>query len=325
MTISQYCAAAPDNRRMISVNITGDVLLDRGVKILIDTFGIDGVMSGVDPVFSSADYTIINLECPATDIIAPAEKRYVFRADPNLLFGLHTMGVTHAGLANNHALDQGDAGFIDTMENLEKSGIASVGVVKGILDGVLPEIIEENGVKIAVFAMNMIEVTSSDRDSNGTGPCEVSPELMQSSIKSFHQRHPEFHIVLFLHWGEEYSLFPTEEQTAFAHALIDDGAAAVIGCHPHVLQSVEVYRGRPIAYSLGNLLFDQAMPETQTGLIITLNFGYDSMTGATLHRIRQIKGAPHLAGEMKLNLGIDRMILPSGLFQIESFHVPIKK
>ena len=314
MPISQSCAAALDNRQMISINITGDVLLGRWVERALNIVGVEGVMKGVAPVFRSADYTMINLECPVTDIVSSAKKSHVFRADPSLLKGLRSVGVTHAVLANNHTLDQGDAGFIDTVRNLAKAGIEAVGVAKGNPETVSPEIIEKDGIKIAVFAVNMIKVSSQVRKPSEIGPCEASEEDMRAYVRSFHVLHPEVHVIVFLHWGEEYSLFPTEEQTAFAHALIDAGAAAVIGCHPHVIQGVEVYHGRPIAYSLGNLLFDQDLPETQTGLIITLVFGQDSMTGVTLHKVRQINAAPHLAGEMKLDLSIDRMILPSGLF-----------
>ncbi len=302
------------NPAVLTLNIGGDVFLDRGVKSLIDMAGLGGVMSGVTPLFSSGDYTLINLECPVTDIVAPAIKSYVFRADPALLKAMRSIGITHAGLANNHTLDQGETGFIDTIQNLAKAGIAAVGVAKVKAGEASPEIIEKNGLKVAVFAMNMVEITVLDKASKEAGPCDASTENMSASVKSFHREYPGIHAVVFLHWGEEYSLFPTEDQVNLAHSLIDAGADAVVGCHPHVVQGIEVYHGRPIAYSLGNLLFDQTLPETQRGLVVTLSFGQDSITGITIHRIWQMMGTPHIEGELKLDLNSDKVMLPSALF-----------
>lgn len=316
LPIAQTCTAAPDGRQ-ISINITGDVLLDRGVKTLIDIAGVEGVMKGVAPLFSSADYTLINLECPATDIVAPANKRYVFRADPVLLKGLWAVGVTHAGLANNHTLDHGESGFKDTAANLVKAGIVPFGAVTGKASGSSPAIIEKTGIMLAVFNVNMVEVSQHEGKGGEAGPCEASMEELITSVKSFHDELPEIHIIAFLHWGEEYSPFPTEEQIVFAHELIDSGADAVIGCHPHVIQRVEVYHGRPIAYSLGNLLFDQAMPETRRGLIVTLEFARDVITGVKLHKVEQISGAPHLAGSMTTDINADKTIMPSIFFREE--------
>lgn len=150
--------AAADSGQRLSIHITGDVLLDRGVKTLIDMVGLEFVLKGVAPLFSSADYTLINLECPATVVIDPANKRHVFRAEPALLKGLRSASVTHASVANNHTLDQGEAGFIDTIDNLTKTGVIAVGAAKKNARGIKPEIIEGHGIKLAVFAMNMIEV-----------------------------------------------------------------------------------------------------------------------------------------------------------------------
>jgi poly-gamma-glutamate capsule biosynthesis protein CapA/YwtB (metallophosphatase superfamily) len=308
-----HCLAEVHDEHAMTINITGDVLLDRGVKELIDVHGMSGVMGKVAPLFASSDYTIINLECPVTDIVAPKRKTYVFRSDPVLLQGLRSIGVSHANLANNHALDQGEAGFVDTIKNLTKAGISTVGVVRGREEVIEPEIIEKDGVKIAVFAANMVEIKSSENATNAQRPCEASSTIMLSAVSAFHHEHPEIHEIVFLHWGEEYSLFPTDNQASFAHNLIDAGVDAVLGCHPHVIQSVEVYHGRPIIYSLGNLLFDQSLPVTLNGLVVTFNFEKDCFQSATLHTIKQDNGAPQLEGKIKLDLEKDKMILPSEL------------
>jgi poly-gamma-glutamate capsule biosynthesis protein CapA/YwtB (metallophosphatase superfamily) len=312
-----FCLAEVRDDRVASINITGDVLLDRGVKKLIDVAGVSGVMSEVASLFSSADYTLINLECPVTEIVAPGKKTYVFRADPWLLTGLRSAGVTHAGVANNHTLDQGESGFADTVKNLARAGITAVGVINGEANAVRPEVIEKNGVKIAVFAVNMVEIKSSDNVVKQARPCEASSAAMLSAVKSFHGEHPEIHEIVFLHWGEEYSLFPNDDQVYLARRLIDAGADAVVGCHPHVIQGVEVYHGRPIVYSLGNLLFDQSLPETQHRLVVTLFFGKDSLEKAILHPIKQIGCMPHQDAERRLDLKKDKTMLPSEIIYNE--------
>jgi len=312
-----FCPADVRDDHVVSINITGDVLLDRGVKKFVDIAGVSGAMSEVATLFSSADYTLINLECPVTEIGAPRKKSFVFRADPALLTGLNSVGITHASVANNHTLDQGEAGFVDTIKNLAKAGITVVGAVKGRAEAVEPEIIEKNGVKIAVFAVNMVEIKSSYNVVKEARPCEASSAAMLSAVKSFHREHPEIHEIVFMHWGEEYSLFPKDEQVFLARSLIDTGVDAVIGCHPHVIQGVEVYHGRPIVYSLGNLLFDQSLPGTQHGLVVTLFFGKDSLEKATLHPIKQIGCAPHQDGERRLDLKKDKTMLPSEIISNE--------
>jgi poly-gamma-glutamate capsule biosynthesis protein CapA/YwtB (metallophosphatase superfamily) len=311
------CPAEVRDDHVVSINITGDVLLDRGMKKLIDVAGVSGAMSEVAPLFSSSDYTLINLECPVTEIVAPRKKTFVFRAEPALLTGLNAIGVTHAGVANNHTLDQGQAGFADTVKNLTKTGITAVGVINGEADAVRPEIIEKNGVKIAVFAVNMVEIKSYDNVAKKERPCAASSAAMLSAVKSFHREHPETHEIVFMHWGEEYSLFPKDEQVFLARSLIDAGADAVVGCHPHVIQGVEVYHGRPIVYSLGNLLFDQSMPETQHGLVVTLFFGKDSLEKVILHPIKQFGCMPHQDAERTLDLKKDKTMLPSEIIYNE--------
>jgi poly-gamma-glutamate capsule biosynthesis protein CapA/YwtB (metallophosphatase superfamily) len=313
-SLGQGQAAALDCHEEISLNITGDVLLDRGVRSAINRVGVEGMMKDLIQLFSSSDYTLINLECPATDIIKPSNKQYVFHADPTLLLSLRDIGVTHVNLANNHTLDQGKEGFIDTISNCAKAGIAPVGVCKGKAGAIDLALIEKNRIKLALFAINMVEVKTPDVKSIGTGPCEASSDAVYATVKDLHQGHPEMHVIVFLHWGKEYSLFPTEDQSTFSRSLIDAGADVVVGSHPHVIQGLEIYHGRPIVYSLGNLLFDQTLPETQKGLIITLVFGKDSIKDITLHQVRQIIGAPHIAGELKLDLSRDKIILPSELF-----------
>ena len=108
--------------------MTGDILLDRGVRKRIEAAGIDQLFSpAIDSLFCSSDFVIGNLECPATHIKAPAFKKFVFRAEPEWLTALRKHGFTHLNLANNHSIDQGRRGLTDTYTNIRNAGMTPIG------------------------------------------------------------------------------------------------------------------------------------------------------------------------------------------------------
>ena len=110
------------------ITLTGDILLDRGVRQVVEQKGIDQLFSAeIDSVFRTSDAVVGNLECPATKIHAPVFKQYIFRAEPEWLGDLKRHGVTHLNLANNHSIDQGRIGLMDTRENIIKAGMTPVG------------------------------------------------------------------------------------------------------------------------------------------------------------------------------------------------------
>ena len=99
----------------LNIVFTGDILLDRGVRQVIEHRGVDHLFSdGIDSVFRSAQIVVGNLECPATKIDAPVFKRFIFRGEPEWLNTLQQHGITHLNLANNHSIDQGREALIDT-------------------------------------------------------------------------------------------------------------------------------------------------------------------------------------------------------------------
>ncbi|MEE3391838.1 MAG: CapA family protein, partial [Candidatus Cryptobacteroides sp.] len=106
----------------VEVLFTGDILLDRGVRQRIEHIGIERLFSkGIESLFRQADYVVGNLECPATKTIQPNFKKFVFRAEPEWLSTLREHHVTHLNLANNHSIDQGRAGLVDTWQNIRKA------------------------------------------------------------------------------------------------------------------------------------------------------------------------------------------------------------
>ena len=123
---------------------TGDILLDRGVRTVIDKRGPDHLFSrSMDSLFKASQVVVGNLECPATNIKAPVQKRFIFRAEPEWLTVLRKHGFTHLNLANNHAIDQGRQGLIDTKENIRKTNMTPIGAGYNMKEAAQPVLLTD--------------------------------------------------------------------------------------------------------------------------------------------------------------------------------------
>lgn len=257
----------------LSICFTGDVLLDRGVRKSIErNGGVDYLFKDVKELFKSSDAVVINLECPLTDSETPINKKYIFRGNADWGENLKNNGVTHAALANNHSIDQGRTGLLDTYQNLQKSGLESVGYGKNKAEACHPTIIKKGNIKVALLNSVLVPLENWVCLDNEPGICQASINELSDKIKDIKREDPSCHVVVILHWGAECHLSPDPIQRREARKLIDSGADAIIGHHPHVIQEEEIYKGKPIFYSLGNFVFDQTRPNTDEGLIVRLTF-----------------------------------------------------
>lgn len=205
---------------------------------------------------TSADLTAGNLEMPITTRDQPAEdKTYIFRGKPEALTGLVHAGIDVVSLANNHTLDHGIDGMLDTRKYLDEYGIAHVGAGNNAEEAYAPVIKESNGIKVAfVGTSRVLPVTTWKATPYQAGLAEsYAPE---QTLQAIEEVEDEAHItVVLVHWGIERSDSPEPYQLDLARRYIDAGADLVIGSHPHVLQGFEQYNGKWIAYSLGNFVF----------------------------------------------------------------------
>ncbi|MHB8157922.1 MAG: CapA family protein [Desulfocucumaceae bacterium] len=257
------------------VSVVGDVLLASGVGSAIASLGANYPWQDVSRVLSYADITIANLECSVSDRGVPVpDKQYTFRASPGTLEGAANAGVDVFTLANNHVLDYGQEAFIDTMNNLRKNNIDFAGGGTNEDSAYSPVIIEKKNKKFAVFSFSKV-IPSTDWIAAGGKPGIASgfnERLMFKKIREFDGKVDE--TIVCLHWGEETDEFPNKEEINLAHRLVDAGADVVIGHHSHVLQGVEVYKGKLIAYSLGNFIFTSSSQRARQGAILQIS--YDS-------------------------------------------------
>jgi len=267
----------------VSIVFTGDILLDRGVREVVEHHGMNTLFSpDVDGVLRQSQIVVGNLECPATKIKAPVFKRFVFRAEPEWLQTLQRHGFTHLNLANNHSIDQGREGLMDTYRNIRKAGMTPVGAGRTMEEATQPVLLTRQPRNVWLVASLRLALENFSYLSDQ--PC-VSQEPMESLLQRVHQlrqRDPQAVIVVSLHWGGEHTLKPVPRQRLEAHRLIDAGADVLVCHHTHTLQTIEDYRGHKIFYSIGNFIFDQQRPLNSEACMVRLKVDKKSLDVETL-------------------------------------------
>jgi poly-gamma-glutamate synthesis protein (capsule biosynthesis protein) len=265
------------------VVLTGDILLDRGVRQAIDRHGMDHLFSaGIDSVFREAQVVVGNLECPATHIEAPVFKRFIFRADPEWLPALKKHGMTHLNLANNHAIDQGREGLMDTWRNIKEAGMVPIGAGANMAEASRPVLLASAPRR--VWLVPSLRLALENYAYLPDRPC-VSQEPMDSLLERVHRLRQEDStavIIVSLHWGGEHTLQPVPRQRMEARQLVMAGADVLVCHHTHTLQTIEDFRGRKIYYSIGNFIFDQQKPLNSRACMVRLRIKKDGLAVETV-------------------------------------------
>lgn len=246
-------------------------------------------------LISAADLAVANLEEPAPDAWTYHAHGTVFTGDPALLAGIARAGIDVVSTATNHIGDGGRVGILQTLAHLDAVGIRHAGSGANLVAARRPALVTVGGVRVAFLAYDAIPPASYFATATTTGSAPLVASYVRSDIAAAHRAGADV-IVVYPHWGTEYTRGPTSFQRSMAHLMIDAGADLVIGNHPHWVQAVEVYKGRPIWYALGNLTFDQAWSEpTMEGISLELTFD-----GSRLVQVRML---PHvLVGAVQPNL-----------------------
>ena len=234
--------------------------------------GVDALFSsGIDSLFQSSNYVIANLECPVTKIRERVFKRFIFRGEPEWLPSLRHHGITHLNLANNHSIDQGRRGLLDTQEQIKKAGMIPIGAGRNMEEAAEPVLISTNPRH--VWVVSSLRLPLENFPYLPQKPC-VSQESIDSLImhvERLRAADKNCYILLILHWGWEHHFKATPQQREDARRLIDVGADAIVGHHSHTLQTIETYRGKPIYYGIGNFIFDQRKPMNSRACVVELS------------------------------------------------------
>lgn len=269
----------------LTVTFTGDVLLDRGVRKVIDRNHGDAnclFSASIDSVFNASQLVVANLECPATKIVSPVFKKFIFRGEPEWLDVLKQHGITHLNLANNHSIDQGREALIDTRNNIIKAGMVPIGAGTNMDEATKPVLIASLPRKVYVVASLRLVLENTAYLPQEPSVSQESFDKMLERIKLLKREDPQCCVIVSLHWGREHMLTPAVQQQMQAHALIDAGADCLICHHTHTMQSVEQYRGKHIFYSVGNFIFDQNRDINARACIVSLKITRDTVVPTTI-------------------------------------------
>ena len=265
----------------------GDVLMDRSEPQGIDPF------ANVVPSLASADFAIVNVEMAISDRGAPVDKLFTFRAPPSAAQTMAAGGVNVANLANNHAKDYGSQALMDTVDALEAAGVVAVGAGRNAELAYRHRILPTDaGVKIAFVGTSMVMPLGFGAGSQTPGiSSSRQTQRVYDSVRMAASIADA--VVVAVHWGIERDTCPNTAQRDFARGLLEAGADAVIGHHPHVLQPVEFVDGRLVAYSLGNFVWRSNPGHTGETGVLQIDFDGGEIIGWTFHpHLLDIAGAP---------------------------------
>lgn len=286
--------------RSLSLVFVGDTMLDRNVRKIIDKEGFDYVFEKIAPFIKEYNIGVLNLEgvYSHNNSISTSQNEVLrFTFDPKGVGALYNSGFRIVSQANNHTNDFGRSGAEESKKILDDAYIKAVGDYFNESD---PVYLEARDIKVAIIAFN-----------------EFSNENLESTKqKIVYAKEQNNFVVLLPHWGIEYKRFPNEKQKLLAHEWIDLGADMVIGAHPHVIQTVEEYKGKPIFYSLGNFIFDQYFSkETQIGLAVSIKLDKDSFE-LDMHPLKINYSVPELMSKTEAESIIDDLLDDSNVSSV---------
>jgi len=250
--VALQAMGAQNAETSVSLVFAGDSVLD-------DTAG-EMIRRGEDPfasfaaLFASADIRITNLECVVATTGSAGNKNYTFRAHPRVLPVLNRH-FDAVALANNHSGDFGPQAFAQMLGLLKHNKIGVYGGGMNLSEAHTPWIIERKGVRVAILGYDEFQPRSFEADTDRPGVAWSEDSQVLRDIRAARTVHKTDVVIPVMHWGWEDPI-ANDRQRQLARLMIDAGADAVIGGHPHQLQDTERYKGKPIFYSLGNFVFD---------------------------------------------------------------------
>jgi gamma-polyglutamate biosynthesis protein CapA len=258
-TDTSHASSAPVLSQTVpSLYFVGDVMLGRHVEYLLRLNGAEYPYKNLAFLRDEPSFVVANFEASVPDIhVKTPNFGFSFSVDKELVAELKNAGFTHLSLANNHALDFGHQGLLETQRNLTEANFTVFGDPQLFSTTSSITTIELGSTTIALIGLHTLftQPTTEEIETVVTSASEVSD-----------------HQVVFVHWGIEYETKPSVAQRNLARELIFYGADLIVGHHPHVVQSIELIDGVVVYFSLGNFIFDQYFSrEVQEGLVLQLS------------------------------------------------------
>ncbi|MGH2711575.1 MAG: CapA family protein [Actinomycetota bacterium] len=287
----------PEPRGRLVIHGTGDVNLDPSY---ISTFAANGygyAWSGLGNLFKRDDLTVVNLECPASNVGTIIAKEFNFRCDPAALSEMRRAGVEVANQANNHGYDFGPDALLDSVANLKANDIVPVGAGRNAGAALKPAVMEVDGWTVAIVGLGMVVDPPSSVAAQGH-PGIAAGHDTAAMIEAIGEAEGLADLVIVtIHWGVELDTQPRAEQIALGEEFVKAGADIVFGHHAHRLQPVTHVRGRPIFWGLGNFVWPNFSVEGATTAVAEAVVQPDgTIRGRLLPAYIEAPGHPVLTG-----------------------------
>ena len=281
-----------DSKEDVTIAITGDAMFARKMPGVLEY--VDSPFKNVENVTKKADLLLLNFESPITTASEAYKGDVPLKSHPNYTKLLKANSNIIVALANNHIFDYGEKGLNDTLNNLKSNGIKSIGAGNNKEEATKPLVQEINGRKIVILnymdqenfkeysQSQMPQATSKSKNGSNSGYSAIDWDVAKKDIATYKE---EADLVLvYLHFGNEYSHAPNDRQKEVSKKFIDYGADIVVGSHTHVTQGVEIYKDKAIFYNLGNFIFDQSNVDTHLAMFLELKLVNDTCE-VTVHPI----------------------------------------
>ncbi|MDY6796918.1 MAG: CapA family protein [Actinomycetota bacterium] len=314
-------AEALEEPAVLSLGIGGDVCLGLEVADLVQGEDSGYLWTEVSDLFDGYDLVAVNLESPLCRYSEPHEDQLSvhIRGDDDCASPMAEAGVDAVCLANDHIMDFGSQGLEETLNALRSEEIGSYGAGPSASMASKPLIEEgDNGASVALLAFCDVAPASYAAGEDSPGLAAASSEEMASAVDDAGMEAD--YVAVILHWGDMGSNVVTDRQRELAHTCVEAGADLVAGCHPHVIQGLEVWQGVPIIYSLGNLVYYSQGEEGKSGLFAGCYFEDGSLASLELipMRIEGAKPAQASGDEAQLILQEMAALCPEADVEISS-------
>lgn len=310
-----YIEGSRPNRtgKDVVVLFGGDTALTDAATPTLKEFGYEYPFAATVDLLRDSDLTIVNLETvvSATAPVFPLYKRFIYRTDRAALHALKWAGIDAVTLGNNHTMDYGAVGLVHTLRNLDRVGIASFGAGRTAQEARRGVVFELGGVRVGLLSYLEDSLMSSVYERSfawGPDPGCARLEALQARQDIARMRRYADVIIVAVHWGRTYTGVTTL-QRFYGRFLIDAGADAVVGHHPHVAHPIALHRGKPIIYSLGNYAFGTiGHDELRYGLLARLTVRRRRLSRVELipllvqNRLVQFKPEPLIGEEARVVL-----------------------
>ncbi len=272
----------PRGRRGSGEHVTfafaGDVHFESYLRPQLDS-DVEGMLSPIAPILSAADLAVVNLETAITERGTAEPKTYTFRAPASAFTALRSAGVDVASMANNHGLDFGPVGFLDSMAAIHDTEFPVIGIGGDAARAYAPFTTTIRGQRIAVIAASHVIDYALMDDWVATGEhggiaSAYDAERLLVAVRE--ARTDADTLIVFLHWGTETTTCPQERQTTLARQLVDAGADIIVGGHAHRVQGAGRLDAALVAYGLGNFVwYAQPGASSETGVLLVTATGRD--------------------------------------------------